>query len=64
MAGDILLYSTDLVPVGEDQKQHLELTRTLAERFNRKYNDIFTVPEVKIPKEGARIMSLTDPTKK
>ncbi|MCY7729129.1 tryptophan--tRNA ligase, partial [Bacillus safensis] len=64
MAGDILLYGTDLVPVGEDQKQHLELTRTLAERFNRKYNDIFTVPEVKIPKEGARIMSLTDPTKK
>lgn len=50
MAADILLYGTDLVPVGEDQKQHLELTRNLAERFNKKYNDIFTIPEVKIPK--------------
>ncbi|PLR97615.1 tryptophan--tRNA ligase [Bacillus sp. T33-2] len=64
MAADILLYSTDLVPVGEDQKQHLELTRDLAERFNKKYNDIFTIPDVRIPKEGARIMSLQDPTKK
>lgn len=64
MAADILLYSTDLVPVGEDQKQHLELTRDLAERFNKKYNDIFTIPEVRIPKVGARIMSLADPTKK
>ncbi len=64
MAADILLYNTDIVPVGEDQKQHLELTRDLAERFNRKYNDIFTIPEVRIPKVGARIMSLTDPTKK
>ncbi|MFG6118116.1 tryptophan--tRNA ligase [Thalassobacillus sp. B23F22_16] len=64
MAADILLYKTDLVPVGEDQKQHLELTRNLAERFNNKYNDIFTVPEVSIPKVGARIMSLQDPTKK
>ncbi|WYP25303.1 tryptophan--tRNA ligase [Alkalihalobacillus sp. FSL W8-0930] len=64
MAADILLYGTNVVPVGEDQKQHLELTRNLAERFNKKYNDIFTVPEVKIPKEGARIMSLTDPTSK
>lgn len=64
MAADILLYGTDLVPVGEDQKQHLELTRDLAERFNRKYNDIFTVPEVRIPKEGARVMSLQEPTKK
>lgn len=61
---DILLYGTNVVPVGEDQKQHLELTRNLAERFNKKYNDIFTVPEVQIPKEGARIMSLTDPTSK
>lgn len=61
---DILLYGTDLVPVGEDQKQHLELTRNLAERFNKKYNDIFTIPEVKIPKVGARIMSLNDPLKK
>lgn len=64
MAADILLYSTDIVPVGEDQKQHLELTRNLAERFNHKYNDIFTIPEVRIPKQGARIMSLTDPHKK
>ncbi|MFV8827387.1 tryptophan--tRNA ligase [Alkalihalobacterium sp. APHAB7] len=64
MAADILLYQTDIVPVGEDQKQHLELTRDLAERFNRKYNDIFTIPEVQIPKVGARIMSLNDPSKK
>ena len=64
MAADILLYKTDIVPVGEDQKQHLELTRDLAERFNKKYNDIFTIPEVRIPKVGARIMSLTDPEKK
>jgi len=64
MAADILLYNTDLVPVGEDQKQHLELTRDLAERFNKKYNDIFTIPEVRIPKVGARVMSLQDPTKK
>ncbi len=64
MAADILLYQTDIVPVGEDQKQHLELTRDLAERFNKKYNDIFTIPEVKIPKVGARIMSLNDPSKK
>ncbi len=64
MAADILLYSTDLVPVGEDQKQHLELTRDLAERFNKKYNDILTIPEVRIPKVGARIMSLQEPTKK
>lgn len=64
MVADILLYSADLVPVGEDQKQHLELTRDLAERFNKKYNDLFTIPEVRIPKVGARIMSLQDPTKK
>lgn len=64
MVADILLYSADLVPVGEDQKQHLELTRDLAERFNKKYNDTFTIPEVRIPKVGARIMSLQDPTKK
>ncbi|WP_082234653.1 tryptophan--tRNA ligase [Halobacillus massiliensis] len=64
MASDILLYQTDIVPVGDDQKQHLELTRNLAQRFNNKYNDIFTVPEVRIPKEGARIMSLQDPLKK
>ncbi|MCJ7840364.1 tryptophan--tRNA ligase [Lederbergia sp. NSJ-179] len=64
MAADILLYGTDLVPVGEDQKQHLELTRNLAERFNNRYNEIFTIPEVRIPKVGARIMSLQDPLKK
>ncbi len=64
MAADILLYGADLVPVGEDQKQHLELTRDLAERFNNRYNDIFTIPEVRIPKVGARVMSLQDPTKK
>jgi tryptophanyl-tRNA synthetase len=64
MVADILLYSSDLVPVGEDQKQHLELTRDLAERFNKKYNEIFTIPEVRIPKVGAKIMSLQDPTKK
>lgn len=64
MAADILLYQTDLVPVGEDQKQHLELTRDLAERFNKKYNDIFTIPDIRLPKIGARIMSLQDPAKK
>ncbi|WAA13066.1 tryptophan--tRNA ligase [Fervidibacillus halotolerans] len=64
MAADILLYNTDLVPVGEDQKQHLELTRDLAERFNKKYREIFTIPEIQIPKVGARIMSLQDPKKK
>src|SRR5690606_31680338 len=64
MAADILLYQTDIVPVGDDQKQHIELTRDLAERFNRKYNDIFTIPDIRIPKHGARVMSLQDPTKK
>jgi tryptophanyl-tRNA synthetase len=64
MAADILLYQTDLVPVGEDQKQHLELTRDLAARFNRDYGETFIVPEPFIPKVGARIMSLSDPAKK
>ncbi len=64
MASDVLLYQTDLVPVGEDQKQHLELTRDLAIRFNRDYGETFRVPEPFIPKTGARIMSLSDPTKK
>lgn len=64
MAADILLYQTDLVPVGEDQKQHLELTRDLAVRFNRDYGETFRVPDPYIPKVGARIMSLADPTKK
>src|SRR2546425_2955965 len=64
MAADILLYQTDLVPVGEDQKQHLELTRDIAIRFNRDYGETFRVPEAFIPQVGARIMSLADPTKK
>jgi tryptophanyl-tRNA synthetase len=64
MAADILLYQTDLVPVGEDQKQHLELTRDVAERFNRDYGETFRVPEPFIPKVGARIMALDNPQKK
>ncbi|MBR0397106.1 MAG: tryptophan--tRNA ligase [Eubacterium sp.] len=64
MAADILLYQADVVPVGIDQKQHLELTRDLAIRFNNIYGDVFTVPEAYIPKVGAKIMSLQDPTKK
>lgn len=64
MAADILLYQTDLVPVGEDQKQHLELTRDLAIRFNRDFGETFRVPEPFIPKVGARIMSLSDASKK
>lgn len=64
MAADILLYQTELVPVGEDQKQHLELTRDLAIRFNRDYGETFRIPEPYISKVGARIMSLSDPTKK
>ncbi len=64
MAADILLYKTDIVPVGIDQKQHLELARTIAQRFNGVYGDTFTVPEPFIPKAGAKIMSLSEPTKK
>src|SRR6266478_2175711 len=64
MAADILLYQTELVPVGEDQKQHLELTRDIAIRFNRDYGQTFVVPDPFIPKVGARIMSLADPAKK
>ena len=64
MAADILLYKPDLVPVGADQKQHLEIARDIAIRFNNKYGDVFTVPEPYIPKVGARIMSLQDPSKK
>lgn len=64
MAADILLYSTDLVPVGEDQRQHLELARDLAQRFNNRYSEIFTVPEPYIPKVAAKIMDLQEPTKK
>lgn len=64
MAADILLYQADFVPVGSDQKQHLELARDLAERFNNKYSDTFVVPEPLIPDSGGRIMSLKDPTAK
>ncbi len=64
MAADILLYDATIVPIGDDQKQHLELTRDLATRFNNLYGDTFVVPEGFVPKVGARIMSLTDPTKK
>ena len=64
MAADILLYQADIVPVGADQKQHLEITRDIAERFNGIYGNVFTVPEAYIPKNGARVMSLADPTRK
>ena len=64
MAADILLYQTDLVPIGQDQKQHLELTRDLAERFNRDFGETFVVPEAFIPPVGAKIQSLADPSKK
>lgn len=64
MAADILLYDTDLVPVGDDQRQHLELTREVAERFNNLYGDVFTIPQIYIPEVGARIMSLLDPKTK
>ena len=64
MAADILLYQADLVPIGQDQKQHLELTRNIAERFNQLYSPTFTVPEPYIPKIGAKVMSLQDPTSK
>ena len=63
-AADILLYQTNLVPVGEDQRQHIELARDIANRFNGVYGDVFTLPEASIPKEGAKIMSLSDPTSK
>ncbi|MBQ8204079.1 MAG: tryptophan--tRNA ligase [Clostridia bacterium] len=64
MAADILLYKPDFVPVGADQKQHLEIARDIAIRFNHLYGDVFTIPEPYIPKIGARVMSLQDPTKK
>ena len=64
MAADILLYQADIVPVGNDQKQHLEITRDLAERFNGVYGNVFKVPEPYFPKSGARVMSLADPTSK
>ena len=64
MAADILLYDTDRVPVGDDQRQHLELTRDIAERFNGRYGETFVVPEADIPKAGARVMDLQNPTNK
>lgn len=64
MAADILLYQADIVPVGADQKQHLEITRDIAERFNGIYGNVFTVPEPYIPENGARVMSLADPERK
>lgn len=64
MAADILLYQTDIVPVGEDQKQHVELARDIAQRFNGVFGNVFTVPEAVIPKVGARVMSLSEPEKK
>ena len=64
MAADILLYQTDVVPVGIDQKQHLELTRNIAERFNAIYGDVFTIPDIYLGKVGRKIMSLQDPSRK
>ena len=64
MASDILLYNTDIVPVGDDQVQHVELTRTLARRFNKQFGNVFKIPEVKIREEGARIMALDNPANK
>lgn len=64
MAADILLYQSDLVPVGEDQRQHVELTRNIAQRFNGIYGEVFTMPEAYIPKVAARVMSLSEPDKK
>jgi tryptophanyl-tRNA synthetase len=64
MAADILLYDTDRVPVGDDQRQHLELTRDVAGRFNGRHGDVFTIPEAAIPRAAARVMDLQDPTRK
>src|ERR687883_1436627 len=64
MAGDILLYQTDLVPIGDDQRQHLELARDVAERFNARFGETFRVPEGRFPAEGARIMDLQEPERK
>jgi len=64
MAADILVLRADLVPVGDDQKQHIEMTRDLAERFNNRYGEVFPIPEGMVPETAARVMSLTDPTAK
>ncbi|MDN8878166.1 tryptophan--tRNA ligase, partial [Staphylococcus aureus] len=62
MAAVIVLYNTNIVPVGDDQKQHFELTRNLVDRFNSRYNDVIVNPELRMPKVGGRVMSLQDPT--
>ncbi len=64
MAADILLYATDVVPIGDDQRQHLELARDIAERFNRRYDPVFKLPEARYPEVGARVMDLQDPARK
>jgi tryptophanyl-tRNA synthetase len=64
MAGDILLYQTDVVPIGDDQRQHLELARDVGQRFNTRFGETFRIPEGRYPQEGARVMDLQDPTKK
>ena len=64
MAADILLYQTNYVPVGDDQKQHMEITRDLAQRFNRLYGEVFTIPDIYLGHDGTRAMSLQEPTKK
>jgi tryptophanyl-tRNA synthetase len=64
MAGDILLYQTDLVPIGDDQRQHLELTRDVAQRFNSRYGETFKLPEGRFPQTGGRIMDLQEPDRK
>jgi tryptophanyl-tRNA synthetase len=64
MAGDVLLYQTDVVPIGDDQRQHMELMRDIAQRFNARFGETFKVPRGQYPEEGARIMDLTDPDKK
>ena len=64
MAGDILLYRTDIVPIGEDQRQHLELTRDIAQRFNTRYGETFVIPEGVFPETGGRVMNLQEPTVK
>lgn len=64
MAADILLYQTNFVPVGDDQKQHMEITRNLAQRFNRFYGEVFTIPDIYLGQDGTRVMSLQEPTKR
>ena len=63
MAADIVLYNTNIVPVGDDQKQHIELTRNLVDRFNSRYNDVLVKPEIRMPKVGGRVAEFTRPNK-